>query len=104
MRKLIGFTAIAMLAAAGASATPPKHALKGARLAPMAKVSLATARATALAARPGVITDQELEKESGGTGLRYSFDIKSNGKTFEVGVDARTGKVLENGAEGPNAD
>jgi uncharacterized membrane protein YkoI len=51
-----------------------------------------------------VITDQELEKESGGTGLRYSFDIKSKGKIFEVGVDARTGKVLENDAEGPDAD
>jgi uncharacterized membrane protein YkoI len=104
MRKLICLTAVAILAATTASAAPAKHALKGASLASTAKVTLATARATALAARPGVITDQELEKEKGGTGLRYSFDIKSNGKTFEVGVDARTGKVLENGAEGPNAD
>lgn len=103
MRKLICLTAVAMLAATGASAAP-KHGLKGASLAPMAKVTLASARAKALAVRPGVITDQELEKERGGTGLRYSFDIKSNGKTFEVGVDARTGAVLENGAEGPNAD
>lgn len=93
-----------MLTATSASAAPAHHGLKGASLAPMAKVSLETARASALSARPGVITDQELEKESGGTGLRYSFDIKSNGKTFEVGVDARTGKVLENGAEGPHAD
>ena len=104
MRKFICLTAIAMLAATGASAAPKQHGLTGANLAPMAKVSLASARAKALAARPGVITDQELEKEAGGTGLRYSFDIKSNGKTFEVGVDARTGAVLENGAEGPNAD
>lgn len=104
MRKLICLTAVAMLAATGASAAPARHALKGASLAPMAKVTLATARSTALAARPGVITDQELEKESGGSGLRYSFDIKSNGKPFEVGVDARTGKVLENAAEGANAD
>ena len=105
MRQLIcGLTAIAMLTVSVAAATPAKHALKGASLAPMAKVSLAAARSTALAARPGVITDQELEKENGGTGLRYSFDIKSNGKTFEVGIDARSGKVLENGAEGPDAD
>jgi uncharacterized membrane protein YkoI len=104
MRKFICLTAVALLAATSASAAPSQHGLKGASLAPLAKVSLATARASALAARPGVITDQELEKESGGTGLRYSFDIRSNGKTFEVGVDARTGKVLENGAEGPNAD
>ncbi len=104
MRKFICLTAVAMLAATGASAAPTQHALTGAKLAPMAKVSLATARAKALAARPGVITDQELEKEGGGTGLRYSFDIKSNGKTFEVGVDARTGAVLENGAEGAHPD
>ena len=61
-------------------------------------------RETAVRAHPGVITDQELEKERGGTGLRYSFDIRNNGKTCEVGVDARTGKVLENDAEGANPD
>jgi uncharacterized membrane protein YkoI len=104
MRKFICLTAVAMLAASGASAAPAQHSLKGSSLAPMAKVTLASARAKALAARPGVITDQELEKEKGGTGLRYSFDIKSNGKTFEVGVDARTGAVLENGVEGANPD
>ncbi len=104
MRKLICLTAIALLSATGASAAPAEKGLKGADLAPTAKVTLAAARKTALAARPGAITDQELEKENGGTGLRYSFDIKSNGKTYEVGVDARTGKVLENGAEGPNPD
>ncbi|MDE1943662.1 MAG: PepSY domain-containing protein [Betaproteobacteria bacterium] len=103
MRKYLILTAIAMLTATGAAAHGVQH-FKGANLAPMAKVTLDTARSTALKARPGVITDQELEKERGGSGLRYSFDIKSNGKTYEVGVDARTGKVLENGAEGPNAD
>jgi hypothetical protein len=35
--------------------------------------------------------------------LDHLVDQK-NGKTFEVGVDARTGKVLENDAEGANAD
>lgn len=104
MRKSIYVAAIALFAATTAMAAPAKHPLKGANLAPMAKVTLASARTKALTARPGIITDQELEKEKGGTGLRYSFDIKSKGKTYEVGVDARTGKVLENGAEGPNAD
>lgn len=104
MRKYIVLAAVAMLAAGAASAGTSPSGLKGARLAPMAKVSLAAARAAALAARPGAITDQELESEKGGTGLRYSFDIKSAGKTFEVGVDARTGKVLENGAEGAHPD
>jgi len=51
------------------------------------------------------VTDQELEKEKGGTGLRYSFDIKAaGGKAYEVRVDTNTGKVLENKAEGPNPD
>lgn len=104
MRKFLCLGAIAMLASTSAIAAPAKPAFTGANLAPQAKVTLTAARATAVAARPGVITDQELEKEKGGSGLRYSFDIKSHGKTFEVGVDAVTGKVLENGAEGRNPD
>jgi uncharacterized membrane protein YkoI len=103
MQKLTFAVAAAVLVATGAGAAVPKH-FAGAELLPMAKITLARARATAVRAHPGVITDQELEKERGGTGLRYSFDIKSKGKTFEVGVDARTGKVLENDAEGPDAD
>jgi hypothetical protein len=103
MRKLLIMSAAALLAATGAIAAAPTHFV-GANLMPMAKVSLAQARKTALAAHPGTITDQELEKEGGGTGLRYSFDIKAKGKTFEVGVDGRTGKVLENKAEGPHPD
>ena len=103
MRKFDFFTAAVSLAATGALAAAPSK-FAGANLLPQAKITLAQARSTALAARGGKITDQELEKEAGGTGLRYSFDIKSKGKTFEVGVDARTGKVLENKAEGPNPD
>ena len=79
-------------------------AYTGQDLAPQAKVSLSKARAVALKARPGKITDQELEKEAGGTGLRYSFDIKAHKVTYEVGVDARTGKVLENAKEGLHPD
>ena len=48
--------------------------------------------------------DEELERESGGSGLRYTFDIKNGSAMQEVGVDAATGKVLENKAEGPNPD
>ncbi|HZZ30754.1 MAG TPA: PepSY domain-containing protein [Phenylobacterium sp.] len=76
----------------------------GHELAPKAKVQLAQAKAIAAKARPGQITDCELEKEAGGSGLRWSFDIKSQGKTFEVGVDAQSGKVLENKAEGAHPD
>ncbi len=103
MRKLLCFTAAVSLGATGAMAASGGH-FAGSNLLPLAKVTLAQARATAIASRPGQITDQELEREGGGTGLRYSFDIKSAGKTFEVGVDARTGKVLENKGEGANPD
>jgi uncharacterized membrane protein YkoI len=68
------------------------------------KVSMQQASAIALKARPGKITDRELEKEGGGSGLRYSFDVRNRGITYEVGVDAMTGKVLENDLEGKNPD
>ena len=49
-------------------------------------------------------TGEELAKEKGGSGLRYSFDIKNGGVTHEVGVDAKTGKLLESSVQGPHAD
>ncbi len=91
-------TAGLAISAVGANAAA---ALKGHELQAQAKVSLEDARTIALKARPGHIADQELEKEAGGSGLRYSFDIKSHGKVVEVGVDAATGAILENGAESP---
>jgi uncharacterized membrane protein YkoI len=110
MKRVLGFVASLTLATAGfatAQTTPTAtaaHPIKGAEFASTAKITLARARAIALKARPGDITDQELEKERGGSGLRYSFDIKSGGKVHEVGVDAKSGRVLENKAEGPNPD
>src|SRR6476620_6412834 len=83
-------------------ATTSAMAYTGQELSKQAKVSMAEARAIALKAHPGKITDEELEK--GGTGLRYSFDIKRGAVTQEVGVDAQTGKVLENKKEGPHPD
>jgi uncharacterized membrane protein YkoI len=85
-------------------AASPSLAYTGEEFAGAAKVSLAKAEAIALKARPGDVTDRELEKERGGSGLRYSFDIRSGGRTYEVGVDAITGKVLENAPEGANPD
>ena len=76
----------------------------GQRLAGKAKVTLSEARSIALRARPGAITVEELEKERGGSGLRYSFDIKSGKATYEVGVDATFGKVLQNTKEGQHPD
>jgi uncharacterized membrane protein YkoI len=70
----------------------------------VARLSLADARAIALKIRPGKIVEGELEREAGGSGVRYSFVIKSGGKDYEVGVDAANGKILENQAEGANPD
>ena len=78
-------------------------AYTGQELAGKAKITIDQARSIALKARPGTITDEELEKEKGGSGLRYSFDVKSGNVVYEVGVDAQTGKVLEN-SEGPHPD
>lgn len=71
---------------------------------PVPKVTKAHAISIALKAQPGTIVASELEAEKGGSGLRYSFDIKVGKKTHEVGVDAATGAVLENIVEGKNPD
>ena len=84
--------------------TGPALAYTGQKLSGQAKISIAQARESALKAHPGTITDEELEREGGGSGLRYSFDIKTGSKIQEVGIDAATGKVLENKIEGPHPD
>lgn len=94
MRKSIPLAALLALGTAALSAqaghsTPAAHP----------HISMTEARAIALKAFPGKITKQELEKEKGGSGLRYSFDIAANGITHEVGVDAMDGKVLENSVD-----
>jgi len=100
--KLLTLLALAgTLAAASANASNSPTRYAGHELAGKAKITLTQARAAALKARPGKIVEQELEKESGGSGLGYSFDVRSHGKTFEVGVDAQSGRVLENGSESP---
>jgi hypothetical protein len=44
--------------------------------------------------------DEELDKEKCGSGLRYSFDVDSCRVIQEVGVDAKTGRVIANKVEG----
>ncbi|MDB5417931.1 MAG: Peptidase [Phenylobacterium sp.] len=102
--KLTPLLLAAGLAAGASAALAAQPAFTGHELSGQAKVSLDQARTIALKARPGQITDQELEKEKGGTGLRYSFDVKVQKAVYEVGVDARTGKLLENKKEGPHPD
>lgn len=71
---------------------------------PKPNVSMAHAKTIALHAQPGTVVASELESETGGSGLRYSFDIRVGKTTHEVGVDAKTGAVLENNVEGKNPD
>jgi len=101
---MFGLGAGIALADSAEATNASSAAFTGHRYAASARVSLATARSVALKAQPGEITDQELEKERGGSGLRYSFDIRSSGVTYEVGVDAKTGKVLERSLEGKHPD
>ncbi len=79
-------------------------ALTGEQYLSQAKVPLDQARQMALKAYPGEIVSQELEEESGGSGLRYSFVIRRNNVKHEVGIDAKTGKLLENSLEGGHPD
>lgn len=67
-----------------------------------AKVTIQQARQIALHAFPGKIVTEELEKEKGGSGLRYSFAIKGSAGLREIGVDAASGKVLEDATEKGN--
>jgi uncharacterized membrane protein YkoI len=104
MAKTIRFADFMVLCALAVAVPMAAYAYTGQELAPSAKVSIEQARTIALKTAPGKITDEELEKEPGGSGLRYSFDIKRGAKTYEVGVDAQTGAVLEHKAEGPHPD
>ena len=61
----LGLTVIALAVAC------PSAAYTGQELAGKAKITIEQARAIALKARPGQITDEELERERGGSGLRY---------------------------------
>ncbi len=93
--------AVAMFIGLAVGAAPALAAAKSG-VVNKAKISLSQARAIAMNAYPGKIVKEELEHERGGTGLRYSFDMRQGKKWREVGVDAVTGRVLENVREGAN--
>lgn len=58
-----------------------------------ATVTKEQARATALRRVPGEVREEEIEKENGK--LVWAFDVKdSNGKIFDVKVDAKTGAIV----------
>ena len=80
------------------------QAYDGSEYAGEAKLTLAQAEAIAQKAYPGTFVEVELEHKRGGSGLRYSFDIRAHHLTHEVAIDANTGKVLENSRESENED
>lgn len=88
--------AIAALAAIGA--TQPALAASAPAKAAKARISMPAARATALRLAPGKIIASEYEREGGG--WRYTFDIQQKNRIQEIGIDAMTGKVIENKSEG----
>ena len=89
MRNILMITGAALLVTSGVSL---------AAKAPTPKISMAHARAMALKLAPGKIISSEYENEGGG--WRYSFDIQQKGNVQEIGIDGRTGKIVENKSEG----
>ena len=66
--------------------------------APAPRISMAKAKQIALKLAPGRIISSEFENEGGA--WRYSFDIQQKGNVQEIGIDGRSGKVVENRSEG----
>ncbi len=96
---IVGAASAALIAATAA------HAYDSQKYTKDAAITMEQASQIALKAVPGAtITDRELEREKGGSGLRYSFDLKTPQGEREFGIDARTGKVLEDSAEEANKD
>ncbi|WP_343685381.1 PepSY domain-containing protein [Asticcacaulis sp.] len=92
---LAGFAVITVAAGPLLAATKAAGHYEGEELASQASLTKDEALAIALKAQAGTVKKTELEKEDGGSGLRYTFDIRAGQTTFEVGVDAKTGAVLE---------
>lgn len=86
--KIVSFALVAGVLGWGASADA----------AAAGKIGMTHARAIALKAAPGKIVDAEYEKEAGG--WRYSFDIRQGKRIHEIGVDAFTGRIVEDKFEG----
>ncbi len=94
--------ALLLITLSGYGYADSSYTLKGSQYLNEASLKLEQARAVAQKAYPGVIVEEALEHKLGGSGLRYSFDIRAHHMTHEVAVDAKTGQVLENVREPEN--
>jgi len=90
MRRHMQLLAVVAALGVGSSALAAK--------APKPNISMAKAKAMALKLAPGTIISSEYEKEGGV--WRYSFDIQQKGNIQEIGIDGRTGRIVENKSEG----
>ena len=100
-RKSLNRLSLAMLVGLAVGVAPTLAVAK-AGVAQKANITMSEARTIALKAYPGKVMKEELERERGGSGLRYSFDLRHGKQWREVGVDAITGRILENIREGAN--
>ena len=89
--RTLSAVAAATILSTSVFAAAPAHA-------PKPHISMARAKAMALHLAPGKIISSEYEKEDGI--WRWSFDIQQKNNVQEIGIDARTGKVVENKSEG----
>lgn len=104
-RIAVGAAALGLPLAAYAGTSHSSEAGERAAMAHAPKPRITKEQATRIAmnaARGGKIVDSEYEKEDGG--WRWSFDISQNGKIHEIGVDGRTGKVVENSWESAKSE
>ncbi len=107
--KLVSRFAVALAAvalpvaalAAGGKLNAKQEADTAVATRPHAKISKAEAQRIALVVAHGKVMESEYEKEDGG--WRWSFDISENGRIHEIGVDAMTGKVVEDSWEAPGS-
>ncbi len=99
LNKKIVLSALVVLCAAIPLAA---QAYKGEHFAKDAKISIEAARTIALKAYPGKIIDEELEREKGGSGLRYSFDIKKSKSAPTQEVGCSLSPAVKNSTEDSN--
>jgi uncharacterized membrane protein YkoI len=95
-------TMMAVIFAVAAFSALDAQAYDGSQYAKEAKITLKQAEAIALKAYPGTFVEVGLKHKKGGSGLRYSFDVRAHHITREIAVDAKTGKLLENSRESAN--
>lgn len=92
---IIACSALSISASAWCAVSAPGIAAPGIAI---RKVTPAQARDIATRVAAGTLEDHEYEQEAGA--WRYSFDFRqADGRIHEIGVDAQTGKVVEDSWE-----